>query len=350
LRFFTFLAVTMKKTSFHERSQVIALSEQGFSQRFIAGHLHIPRSTVGHILVRFRENGEVFDRPRAGRPRLLSIRDERLAVRTLNQPKSGTTAAVGRSLRAQGLCLSDETVRRSFRRQGLGARVKRKKPLLTKRHRQKRLQWAKVSQDCDVENWNHVIWSNESKFNVFGSDGRQWCWRNPTEPLRDCHVQHTVKHGGGSIMVWGCMSWAGVGNLHRIDGIMNSQVYLDILHSQLLGTIERQGLDEAEVIFQHDNDPKHTSGLLQRWLGQHDFSVMEWPPQSPDLNPIEHLWNEVDRRLRLFGDSPKSRDDLWEKIQVVWQNIEVEFVQKLIRTMPTRVVDLLAAKGGYTRW
>ena len=50
-------------------------------------------------------------------------------------------------------------------------------------------------------------------------------------------------------MVWGCMSWIGVGNLHRIDGIMNSQVYLDILDSQLLGSIERQGLDEAKVNF-----------------------------------------------------------------------------------------------------
>jgi len=64
-------------------------------------------------------------------------------------------------------------------------------------------------------------------------------------------------------MVWGCMSWAGVGNLHCIDGIMNSQVYLDISDSQLLGTIERQGLDEVEVIFEHDNDLKHTFGLLQ---------------------------------------------------------------------------------------
>ena len=54
--------------------------------------------------------------------------------------------------------------------------------------------------------------------------------------------------------------------------------------------------------------------------------MMEWPPQSPDLNPIEHLWNEVDRCLWLFCDSPRSRDDLWENIQVVWQNIEVEFV------------------------
>ena len=146
------------------------------------------------------------------------------------------------------------------------------------------------------------------------------------------------------------MSWVGVGNLHRIDGIMNSQVYLDILDLQMLGTIERQGLDEAEIIFQHDNDLKHTSSLLQRWLGQQDFSIMEWPPQSPNLNPIEHLWSEVDRCLRLFGDSPRSRDDLWEKIRVVCPNIEVEFVQKLMCTMPTRVVDLLAAKGGYTHW
>ena len=197
----TFLVVTMKKTSSYECFQVIALSEQGLSQCFIDGHLHILCSTVGHILARFRETGKVSDRPRLGRTKLLSIQDERLAMRTLNQPKLGTTAAVGRSLRAQGLRLCDETVCRSFRRQGLGARVKRKKPLLTKRHKKKRLQWAKASQDCDVENWSYVIWSDESKFDVFGSDGRQWCWRNPTESLCDSHVQHTVKHGGGSIMV-----------------------------------------------------------------------------------------------------------------------------------------------------
>ena len=65
-------------------------------------------------------------------------------------------------------------------------------------------------------------------------------------------------------MVWRCMSWAGVGNLYHIDCIMNSQVNLDILDSQLLGTIERQGLDEAKVIFQHDNNPKHTFGLPQQ--------------------------------------------------------------------------------------
>lgn len=109
----------MTKTSFYKRSQVIALSERGFSQRFIAGELHVPRSTVGGILARYKVYGRVHDRPRSGRPRLLGIRDERLAVRMLNEPKSGNAAVVGCKLCAQGLRLCDETVRRCFRRQGL---------------------------------------------------------------------------------------------------------------------------------------------------------------------------------------------------------------------------------------
>ena len=133
--------------------------------------------------------------------------------------------------------------------------------------------WSRRLESCHLVRW--------IKVQCFGLDGRQWCWKNSTEPLRDCHVQPIVKHGGGSIMVWGCMNWADVGNLYRIDGIMNSQVYLDILDSQLLDIIGRQSLHEAQVIFQHDNDPKHTSLLVQRWLGRHEFSVLEWPPQSP---------------------------------------------------------------------
>ena len=135
----------MRKTTLHEHSQSVALSEQGLSQRYIAGHMHLPCSTVRSILARFRENGEVLDRPRSRRPHLLGIRDERLALRLLNMQKSGNAAAIGRGLRAQGLRVSDETVRRSFQRQGLGARVQKKKLLLTKRHRQTRYRWAKAS-------------------------------------------------------------------------------------------------------------------------------------------------------------------------------------------------------------
>jgi transposase len=101
----------MTKTTFYKRSQVIiAMSGQRFFQRFIAVHLHIPHSTVGGTLARYKEDGRVHDRARSGRPHLLSIRDDRLAVRMLNEPKSGNAVVVGRKLRAQGLGLCNETV------------------------------------------------------------------------------------------------------------------------------------------------------------------------------------------------------------------------------------------------
>lgn len=195
-----------------------------------------------------------------------------------------------------------------------------------------------------------MIWSDESKFNIFGSNGRQWCWRQVGEPLRDAHVMPTVKHGGGSIMVWGCISWEGVGNWKLIEGKMTKCVYREILQQELLDTISKHGLDESTVVFQQDNDPKHNSILLREWFSEQGFSVMRWPPQSPDLNPIEHVWNEVDRRLRRLKHPPTSKKDLWEKICRVWEGIEVDFVRKLINTMPDRCVDVVHAKGGFTLW
>jgi len=78
--------------------------------------------------------------------------------------------------------------------------------------------------------------------------------------------------------------------------------------------------------------------------------MLGWPSQSPDLNPIEHLWNEVDRRLRNDSRKPTSKESLWELLQEIWEGIDPEFCQKLISTMPERLADVRKAKGGYTRW
>jgi DDE superfamily endonuclease/Transposase len=246
--------------------------------------------------------------------------------------------------------ISDQTVRRAFRKHGLVARIKRKKPLLKKTHRSKRLAWAKEHKDWTVEKWAKVVWSDESKFNLFGSDGRQYCWRKPGEALKDQYVRPTVKHGGGSLMIWGCMTWKGVGNITSIEGIMNSEMYRDILKAELLDTYKWQELDPEEYVFQQDGDSKHSSYLLQDWFDEQEFEVMDWPAQSPDLNPIEHLWDEVERQLRNSGENPTSRDDLYKKLLAVWDKIDVETVRKLVRTMPEQVADVIKAKGGYTRW
>lgn len=80
------------------------------------------------------------------------------------------------------------------------------------------------------------------------------------------------------------------------------------------------------------------------------FQLIWHPAQSPDLNPIEHLWNEVDRRMRMSKKKPTNKKDLWEKLQEIWYSIEIDTVRKLIMSMPERAADVYQAKGGYTRW
>jgi hypothetical protein len=77
---------------------------------------------------------------------------------------------------------------------------------------------------------------------------------------------------------------------------------------------------------------------------------LPWPPQSPDLNPIEHLWNDVDRRLRALNVEFRGKEALWEYVSQIWNDTTVETCTKLINSMPERINDVIKAKGGYTHW
>ena len=131
--------------------------------------------------------------------------------------------------------------------------------------------------------------SDETNINRFCSDGRSWYWSREGESLKPHQVKQTVKHGGGSIMVWGCMTFDGPGYICRIEGTLDQHLYKRILGDELLQTLEYYQLESDKVIFQHDNDPKHTAKSVREWLDQQPFDVLKCPTQSPDLNTIEHL-------------------------------------------------------------
>ena len=155
----------------------------------------------------------------------------------------------------------------------------------------------------------------------------------------------TVKHSGGNVMVWGCMSAAGVGELYFIEVNMKSNIYCEILQQNMIPSLQKMG---RRAVFQHDNDPKHTSKTTTALLKRLKVKVMDWPSMSPDLNPIEHLWGILKRKVevRKVSNICQLRDIVMEE----WKSIPVATCEALVNSMPRRVKAVPDNDGRLTKY
>ena len=160
-------------------------------------------------------------------------------------------------------------------------------------------------------------------------------------------IEPIVKYGGGGIMVWGCINSTGAGCVSKVEGKFNGEEYIDILENALIPTTHALAMPR-EWIFQQDNATWHTSKLVREWFTEEKIAVMELPAQSPNLNPIENLWDEI--KAKAQEQNPRSVNELWPAVKNAWDAFPVARVTNLIESMPRRCGTVIKAKGGTTKY
>ncbi|CAK9810849.1 Transposable element Tc1 transposase [Anthophora quadrimaculata] len=327
-----------------ERLLIYKRRREGQTLQQIATDFGITKEGVRKMYKKIETIGKPENSVRTGRKRKTTPRQDREIVKITKREPFITAKQLKEDL---NLPIGTTQIKSRLYEAGLHGRISRKKPHISETNARKRLNFAKEHYNKPTAFWESIIWSDESKFELRSNKRRKYVWRKQGEAFKQNVITSTVKHGGGSIMLWGCFNNENVGKLTIIDGILTAAKYIDILKENLFPSIQKFGPD-TEYIFQHDNDPKHTAKIVKKFIDKNNISLLSWPLQSPDLNPIEHLWDELDRKI------PKSdrytKPKLIAALKKAWDEVQSKTLKKLIHSMPNRLLEVIKAKGYQTAY
>ncbi len=207
---------------------------------------------------------------------------------------------------------------------------------------QRRLTWAKKKKNWTVAQWSKILFSDESRFCIsFGNQGPT-VWRKGGEAHSPSCLKSSVKFSQ-SVMIWGTMSSAGVAPLCFWKTNVTAPVYQEILEHFMLPSAN-QLFKDADYIFQQDLAPVHTAKSTKSWLNDHGVGVLDWPANSPDLNPTENLWSIVKRKMR--NKRPKNADE--PKATVKKLGLPYHLSTDHLHATPNW--DVIKAKGAPTKY
>jgi hypothetical protein len=250
---------------------------------------------------------------------------------------------------AHNVHISSVTIRKRLRGFNLTPKTPAKGPQLTADHRRARLTFAQEHVNWSRTDWTNVMFSDESRYCQHSSDKRMRVYRRPGERYAQCNIVPTVMFGGGSVMVWGGITLEARTELVVIPrGSITAVSYIaNILEPHVMPFAPFRGND---FLFMHDNAKPHSARIVQQNLAEVGITTMQWPARSPDLNPIEHLWDTMGKRLRAHPRRPTNQQGLGQRLQEIWEDISQDEIRTLINSMGRRCLAVIRARGGNTKY
>lgn len=306
-------------------------------------------SVVQRLRERFNNTGSVQEPRRSGRPRVTTARQDHFITLSALRMRSATANTIRRQLHAaSNVNVSDQTIRNRLHEANLRSRRPAVRPLLTPAHRAARLAWARRHLVWTRQHWSRVLFTDESRFSLSFNDRRVNVWRRPRERFADATVREHDRFGGGSVMMWGGFALNFRTPLLQIHGNLNGIGYRDdVLQPRVLPALRAIG---EGAILQDDNARPHRARIVNDFLQQQHVIRMDWPARSPDLNPIEHLWDVLGRQTRANLPPGANLEVLAQVLQQEWLAIPGNILHNLIRSMRQRCQDCIDANGGHTRY
>lgn len=198
------------------------------------------------------------------------------------------------------------------------------KPLLTDKQKENRILWCNKYLNY---NWDNVKFTDETSIWI-GFKGKRWV--NIEENDYDFKVKHPTK-----VHVWGYISKTFGRKIYIFTEILTADGYLNILKNELG--------NEQNFILQDDNDPKHRAKIITKWKDEKKIKYIDWPSNSPDLNPIENIWSLLKNKVKKI--TAKNINELKENINVCWNEIQLEHINNTINSMANRIKTVLDNKG-----
>jgi transposase len=329
-----------------ERSELVRLYIEGHSITYIQQQTGHDRKTIRKWWRRFDAIGDLHDSRRSGRPTAATPK-VRAKIRRLQQRKTRTSArAMARTLQARGEEVSRQTVTRVLHSDGQHPHVLPHQPKQQYGDKARRLRFAAENKERD---WSRVWFADEKRFTLHAQPNRKNAvvW---TDDVSTVEAVPTVAYPA-AVNAYAAFSARGKTKIHLFTGIMTARKYISIMESTLLPATEACMAGEQWTYLQ-DGDPKHRAAETQQWLTDHVPEFInkdQWPPRSPDLNPIENAWAMVAARVQ--QSEPHNTDSLKRCIRAAWQSVMTDdYCRTLAMSMPHRFLVLRRLRGAHTHY